>query len=132
MAKYRSAMGKIVDMSALAAKNERTRAVGNMRVNARGDTIDAAGRIIKAATSKVNENYSKTVGNRSAQSGKVPRKGNDPIPQRPTSKPATVKQASAVNQKVEEELTQMEKELEEDLDYDLEVERIKSKETDGK
>ena len=40
MAQYRTAQGKNIDMAALAAKNERTRAVGNMNVNARGDTID--------------------------------------------------------------------------------------------
>ena len=44
MANYKTAMGKTVDMAALAAKNEKTRAVGNMKVNARGDTIDAQGR----------------------------------------------------------------------------------------
>ena len=64
---YRSAQGKVVDMSALAAKNERTRAVGNMKVNARGDTIDSTGKIIIPVTQKVGEAYQKTVGNRSAQ-----------------------------------------------------------------
>jgi hypothetical protein len=64
---YRSAQGKVVDMSALAAKNERTRAVGNMKVNARGDTIDSTGKIITPVTQKVGEAYQKTVGNRSAQ-----------------------------------------------------------------
>ncbi len=43
MSKYRTAMGKTVDMAALTAKNEKVRAVGNMSVNARGDTIDARG-----------------------------------------------------------------------------------------
>lgn len=68
MAKYKTALGRTVDMSALAAKNERTRAVGNMKVNARGDTIDSMGNVIKSVTSKVNSNYAKTVGNRSAKS----------------------------------------------------------------
>ena len=61
MSNYRTAMGKAIDMSALAARNEKTRAVGNMSVNARGDTIDSHGRIIKSATSKVNEQYARTV-----------------------------------------------------------------------
>ena len=60
-------MGKTVDMAALTAKNEKTRAVGNMKVNARGDTIDAQGHIVKSATVKANDSYNKTVGNRSAQ-----------------------------------------------------------------
>lgn len=66
MAVYRTALGKQVDMSALAAKNEKTRAVGNMKVNARGDTIDGQGRIIEPVTSKVSKQYEKTVGNKSA------------------------------------------------------------------
>lgn len=67
MSKYRTAQGKIVDMAALAAKNERTRAVGNMNVNARGDTIDSHGKVIKPATEKINEYYNNTVGNKTAQ-----------------------------------------------------------------
>ena len=48
MATYRSAMGKTVDMSAIVAKNEKVRAVGNVKnLNARGDTIDALGRVIR-------------------------------------------------------------------------------------
>lgn len=66
MAKYRTAQGKVVDMSQLAAKNERTRAVGNMSVNARGDTIDGQGRVILPVTKKVGDKYQKTVSNRAA------------------------------------------------------------------
>lgn len=46
MANYRTAMGKTIDMTSLAKRNEHTRAVGNMSVNARGDTIDAKGKVI--------------------------------------------------------------------------------------
>ena len=46
MATHRSAMGKEVDMSALRQRNEKTRAVGNMNVNARGDIIDSNGQVI--------------------------------------------------------------------------------------
>ena len=34
---YKSSRGKSVDMGALRLKNEKERAVGNMKVNARGD-----------------------------------------------------------------------------------------------
>jgi hypothetical protein len=110
MKNYRTAMGKVVDMAALAARNEHTRAVGNMRVNARGDTIDANGRVIRSVTEKVNEAYGKTVGNKSAQ-----------VKRQVTTKP-----------KVELELTQAEKELEESFDDDIEVEKIKAQETKKK
>lgn len=66
MAKYRTAQGKVVDMSQLAAKNEKTRAVGNMSVNARGDTIDGQGKVILPVTKKVGEKYQRTVSNRAA------------------------------------------------------------------
>lgn len=130
MAKYRTALGKVVDMSILSAKNEKTRAVGNMRVNARGDTIDASGNIIKPATNKVNEAYSKTVGNRAAQPvRKAPRAG-DQSP-RTSTKPQVKSQpvrSGGVNQQIPEPLTPAEMELEEDLDNDLEVEQIKAQE----
>ena len=64
---YKTAMGKGVDMTSLAAKNELTRAVGNAKLNARGDTIDANGQIVKTMPARVNEMYSQTVGSKSAQ-----------------------------------------------------------------
>lgn len=66
-AAYKTAMGKQVNMEALRAKNENVRAVGNMNVNARGDTIDSYGRVINDNTHRVNEHYGKTVGNRGVQ-----------------------------------------------------------------
>lgn len=61
MAVYRSAHGRQVDMTSLAAKNERVRAVGNMNVNARGDVIDSDNKVIKDNTKRVKTNYNKTV-----------------------------------------------------------------------
>jgi hypothetical protein len=42
---YRSAMGKTVDMGALVLRNEHTRAVGNQKVNARGDQLGPGGKV---------------------------------------------------------------------------------------
>ena len=113
MKNYRSAMGKSVDMGALLAKNENTRAVGNMKVNARGDSIDSQGRIIKPVTAKVNQAYANTVGNKSANAVR-----GRPAPNRPvTPKP-----------EIKEELTPMEIELEESFEDDLEIEKIKAEE----
>jgi hypothetical protein len=106
MKNYRTAMGKTVDMAALAARNENTRAVGNMNVNARGDTIDSMGRVVKPITEKVNEAYGKTVGNRSAQAKRTV-----------TPKP-----------QIKEELTHTERELEDSFDDDIEIEKIKAQE----
>jgi hypothetical protein len=114
MAKFRTAMGKVIDMSALASRNEKTRAVGNMDVNARGDIIDGQGRIIKPVTAKVSNNYSKTVTNRSAQANtrQQPRQQN--TPQKPDIDLS--------------QLTEVERELEESFDDDLEIEKIKAQE----
>ena len=113
MSIYRTAMGKSVDMNALRAKNEKTRAVGNVKnLNARGDTIDAFGRVTKAVTTKVSDSYSKTVGNRSAQVTKKPQ---------PRIQPDKPKLDLA-------ELTPAEIELEESLEDDLEIEKIKAQE----
>lgn len=109
---YRTAQGKIVDMAALAAKNERVRAVGNMKVNARGDSIDSQGKVIVPVTQKVGERYQRTVGNKSAQ-----------VKERPAaSKVASPKY----------ELTKEELELENSFDDDIEVEKIKAKDTKKK
>jgi hypothetical protein len=67
MKNYKSAQGKIIDMASLIAKNERVRAVGNMKVNARGDTIDTNNKIIVPVTQKVGASYQATVGNKNAQ-----------------------------------------------------------------
>jgi hypothetical protein len=56
---YRSATGKTVDMGALRLQNERVRAVGNMKTNARGDQIDEQGRVINTKPEQVNKQYKK-------------------------------------------------------------------------
>lgn len=121
MAIYKTAMGKTVDMGALLSKNERVRAVSNAKLNARGDTIDSSGKVIKSATTKVNETYAKTVGNRSAQPvKKVSRPANNSMRSKP---------GHGVNQIVAPpQLTEEEKELEASFEDDLEVEKLKAKE----
>lgn len=44
---YRTMRGKEVDFEKLSLKNETTPAVGNMRVNARGDELGPAGKIVR-------------------------------------------------------------------------------------
>ena len=50
---YKSAMGRVVDIGALMLENENVRAVGNMNVNARGDTLDSANRVIESKPKQV-------------------------------------------------------------------------------
>ena len=63
MSIQRTAMGRSVDMASLATQNEKTRAVGNMGVNARGDILDSNNRIVKDNTARVKAHYANTVTN---------------------------------------------------------------------
>jgi hypothetical protein len=56
---YKSAMGKTVDMGSLLLQNERTRAVGNMNVNARGDRLDSNNKIVESKNQQVQRRYNK-------------------------------------------------------------------------
>ncbi len=54
---YKSAQGKTVDMGRLQLQNEGVRAVGNMKVNARGDMVDDMNRVISTKAEQVNKQY---------------------------------------------------------------------------
>jgi len=56
---YKTAQGKPVDMGQLMLQNEKVRAVGNMKVNARGDMIDDMNRVISSKNDQVNKQYNK-------------------------------------------------------------------------
>jgi hypothetical protein len=58
---YRTAQGKIVDLGAIQLQNEHVRAVGNMNVNARGDTIDSKGNTIDSRNRQLNRQYNRQV-----------------------------------------------------------------------
>ena len=65
-----SMRGKVVDMDLLRKRNELTPAVGNARVNARGDELGAGGKIIRKADDKVREHY-KVAGKARSSSGRA-------------------------------------------------------------
>ena len=56
---YKTSQGKSVDMGALRLKNENVRAVGNMKVNARGDQLDDNNRVIATKPEQVQRQYHK-------------------------------------------------------------------------
>jgi hypothetical protein len=91
---YRSMRGKIVDMDMLRKRNELTPAVGNARVNARGDELGAGGKIVKKREDIVSQYYEKN--------------------------PNAVKRSSTVesNKKVEPELTSDELEMMEEAAHE--------------
>lgn len=57
---YRSMLGKEIDMDALTNKYETVAAVGNIKVNARGDQLGPGGKIIKKKEELINDFYQKT------------------------------------------------------------------------
>ena len=66
---YRTANGKMLDMRSLALKNEKERAVGNMKVNARGDIIDDGNNIMVSKPQQVHKQYSQEVQLRKGNEG---------------------------------------------------------------
>jgi hypothetical protein len=54
---YKSMTGKEIDLDKLRARNESTLAVGNARVNARGDEIGPGGKIIRKREEVMAEYY---------------------------------------------------------------------------
>jgi hypothetical protein len=56
---YRTMQGKELDMEKLALRNELTPAVGNAKVNARGDELGPGGQIIRKREDILSDYYSK-------------------------------------------------------------------------
>jgi len=54
---YTSAMGKPVDIDNIRLSNEDTIAIGNMKVNARGDELGFSGQVIKTRNQVMDEYY---------------------------------------------------------------------------
>lgn len=75
---YMSMKGKEVDMEKLSLQNELTPAVGNAKVNARGDELGPGGEIIRRREDVLGEYYSK---NPRAVSGDThrQRRAEDPV-----------------------------------------------------
>ena len=58
---YRSSQGKPVDIELIRLRNEETIAVGNMKVNARGDEINEQGQVIRKKTEQVSNQYQRQI-----------------------------------------------------------------------
>ena len=118
---YKTMQGKAVDMDLLRQKNELTPAVGNARVNARGDELGPGGQIIKKRDDILEEYYKdhpQTV------TDEVPNQGNhdvaiDQVAQPQVVVPATETKApakkavKATTSKVEAEMAAIDEEADE-------------------
>lgn len=56
---YRTMQGKLVELDLLRARNEMVPAVGNAKLNARGDLIGRGGKVVKTREQIVAEYYNK-------------------------------------------------------------------------
>ena len=64
---YRTMLGKEIDMDAFVARNETTPAIGNIKVNARGDELGPNGEIIRKREDVVSEYYENNPKSRAKQ-----------------------------------------------------------------
>lgn len=95
---YRSMRGKQVDMDLLRKRNELTPAVGNARVNARGDELGPGGQIIRKREELVQEHYAQA-GKARSDSGRAKPKEEEVVVEttatRTTKKTATPAEVAA-------------------------------------
>lgn len=106
----RTARGRQLDMAGLIARQEKTRAVSNVKqVNSRGDEIDSQGKVVKPINQVVAESYASQVGNKSAQAT-VRRGANPNAPLSPKQKREIA--ALEAKQKEEEAAAKKQKESE--------------------
>jgi len=85
--------GKMIDMDKLAIQNEQTIAVGNVRMNARGDLLGEGGKIVKKREEVMAEYYetnpkalariNKPVETKAPPSVTEHIPGLDPVPEKP-------------------------------------------------
>ena len=80
---YRTAQGKMVDLGALQLRNENVRAVGNMKVNARGDLIDSGNRAIDTRNRQVARQYRRQTTNVSSEPVRASQAAPQPVPRPP-------------------------------------------------
>lgn len=90
---YKTAMGKTIDMGAMILANEKIRAVGNMKVNAKGDIIDSNNNVVKTKQQQLAEQYG-TQTKRQNRPSNVQKPQEDRAPVE--TKPAVTKPAAKV------------------------------------
>lgn len=75
---YRSMQGKQVDMDLLRQRNELTPAVGNAKVNARGDELGPGGKIVRKKEEVLKDYYTSSKGVVDEQAVKKPSQATEP------------------------------------------------------
>jgi len=117
---YKTMRGKMVDMDLLQQRNELTPAVGNARVNARGDELGPGGKIIRRREDLMREYYETT---NKVPDEPMPGRGEsaeEPVVEDESSAPKAKKQTRAqqkVEQPVSESTAKEAEEFGDDVDW---------------
>lgn len=98
---YKTLQGKQVDMDLLRQKNELTPAVGNMRVNARGDELGPGGKIVRKREEILKDYYNSSQGMPDEQM--VTSRNTVKVQDTTPTKPSKKKQVKAQEEWVEDE-----------------------------
>lgn len=75
---HRTMQGKMIDMEKLSRQNELMPAIGNMRVNARGDELGPGGQIVRKREDVVSEYYENNPKARVQQAAPAPAQQQKP------------------------------------------------------
>tara|TARA_B100001094_G_scaffold296500_1_gene318758 strand:+ start:10099 stop:10479 length:381 start_codon:yes stop_codon:yes gene_type:complete len=110
MTSRRTNKGQAVDIQSLALANEQAVAVGNMKVNARGDQLDNKGNIVKTKTEQAQAYYQnnpkaavKTVSIKDAVDVSATKEMEQtPVAEKPKAAPKASKPAKAKQPKMKE------------------------------
>ena len=97
---YTTMQGKNVDMDLLRQRNELTPAVGNARVNARGDELGPGGKIVKKREDVLKEYYQDNPGT----PDEIVEKRSAPVEEKP--KATTAKAKTSTTQKAKTTTTE--------------------------
>ena len=98
----RTAMGDGIDMDMLRLANENTIAVGNMKVNARGDQLGPGGKVIKTRAQVMSEHHALNMSTQLASHDDEIRESMSAEPEVLVQQPSNVLQPTAVDEPVAE------------------------------
>lgn len=112
---YRTARGKQVDLDLLISRNELTPAVGNHKVNARGDELGKGGKIVRKREDVLKDYYQAQPGMRDetvlssdtkmtqAEQEEFEAFDEEPIIEKPVEKPKAKSKADPLDEWIEDE-----------------------------
>lgn len=99
---YKSAQGKTVDIETLRLQNELVPAIGNMRVNARGDQLGAGGKVVKSREQMLDDHYNSNLRRNRDDDGldEIPTSGGKARKVEPTPAPPSVLEVDIFEEEV--------------------------------